>query len=440
MLTVIENFTQKEYGNTVAKLLTPNDAQWKFSSVQQHYKDLCSKKLSLLNVNGDFITIDKHPRIYNDFPPFFKGDRFELLCKAISDTRVSKFLEELIGKDNKFTQSDIKDIIDNVSEQWDSSQRAECFSWWMICFKSPYYIPKILKDQGGNWITSKDKSIFFPPSEDLTSMPKWHNVLILNREDSIEIEKIYRETCRKEDKREVINYLNNLGVLIFKEYSADSLITPLKNAIQGDYDRAVEFIRWIRQNNKIDGFTNSDKIFPCTDKTVHCAMEIYLGKEYEENPFIPFLEAVGKIELCEPSILYFDGESKENNSLTDFLKKFKFVKEPKIIESKISRYSTRECEKKYLEYGKNQLRKANNAEGDPDERIFNEESVETIENIFDSLEKIPTNTILKWIFGKLDDAKIFCPSYLWMCLFSLEINRTAKVFYNLNSAISRHAV
>ena len=303
MLTVIENFTQKEYGNTVAKLLTPNDAQWKFSSVQQHYKDLCSKKLSLLNVNGDFITIDKHPRIYNDFPPFFKGDRFELLCKAISDTRVSKFLEELIGKDNKFTQSDIKDIIDNVSEQWDSSQRAECFSWWMICFKSPYYIPKILKDQGGNWITSKDKSIFFPPSEDLTSMPKWHNVLILNREDSIEIEKIYRETCRKEDKREVINYLNNLGVLIFKEYSADSLITPLKNAIQGDYDRAVEFIRWIRQNNKIDGFTNSDKIFPCTDKTVHCAMEIYLGKEYEENPFIPFLEAVGKIELYEPSIL-----------------------------------------------------------------------------------------------------------------------------------------
>ena len=128
---VTDNFTKKEYENTVAKLLTPNGAAWKIRDVQQQYKNLCSKKLSLINVNGDFITIEKHPRIYNSFPSFFMGPQFELLCKAINDTRVSKFLEELIGGDNKYSTSDIKDIIDSSSEQWNSRQRIECFRFRM---------------------------------------------------------------------------------------------------------------------------------------------------------------------------------------------------------------------------------------------------------------------------------------------------------------------
>ena len=403
---VTENFTKKEYGNTVAKLLTPNGAVWKILSIQQQYKTLCSRKLSLLNVNGDFITIEKHPRIYNSFPSFFMGPQFELLCKAINDTRVSKFLEELIGDNNKFSPSDIMDVIDSSSEQWNSRQRIECFRWWLNSFKTTYYIPKIIKDQDGNWITSTYKQIFFPPSENLTSIPKWHNVLILNRDDSIEIEKIYREIEGKEDKRDVINYLNSFKMFTFREYSADSLIIPLKNAIENDYERAVEFIRWIRQNNKIDGLTNFDAIFPCADNTVHCAKDIYLGNVYEDNSFIPFLKAAGKSELCEPSILFFDGESSENNSLKSFLRQFRFAKEPEIIESKLSRHSiSRECERKYLEYGRNQLRKATDAEGNAEERILQEESIITVAKIFDILERIPTIEILRWIFGKKDGSE-----------------------------------
>ncbi len=402
---VTENFTKKEYENTVAKLLTPNGAAWKIGSVQQQYKTLCSKKLSLLNVNGDFITIEKHPRIYNSFPSFFMGTQFELLCKAINDTRVSKFLEELIGGDNKYSTSDIKDIIDSSSEQWNSRQRIECFRWWLNYFKTTYYIPKIIKDQDGNWITSTNKQIFFPPSEDLTSIPKWHNVLILKRDDSTELEKLYRETEGKEDKREVINYLNSLKIFTFREYSADSLIIPLKTAIENDYERAVEFIRWIRQNDKIDGLTNSDEIFPCADNTVHCAKDIYLGKLYEDNSFIPFLKAAGKSELCEPSILLFNGENTENNRLKPFLKQFQFAKGPEITDNKLSRYSiSKESEKKYFEYGKLQLSNAIDAEGNAEERILSEESIITVAKIYDILEKIPTNEILRWIFGKKDDS------------------------------------
>lgn len=402
---VTENFTKKEYGNTVAKLLTPNGAAWKIWSVQQQYKTLCSQKLSLLNVNGDFITLDRHPRIYNSFPSFFVGTQFELLCKAINDTRVSNFLEELIGKDNKFSSTDIKDIIDSSSEQWNSLQRIECFRWWLNSFKTTYYIPKIIKDQDGNWITSTDKQIFFPPSEDLTSIPKWHNVLILNRDDSTEIEKLYRETERKEDKRDVINYLNSLKIFTFREYSADSLIIPLKNAIENDYERSVEFIRWIRQNDKIDGLTNSDEIFPCADNTVHCARDIFLGNAYEENSFIPFLKAAGKAELCEPSILFFDGESEDKNNLKSFLNQFRFAKEPEIMESKLNRDSiSRECEKKYFEYGRFQLNKSTDAEGNAEERVLNVVSVITIANIYDILEKIPTVEILRWICGKKDNS------------------------------------
>lgn len=402
---VTENFTRKEYGNTVAKLLTPNGAAWKIRDVQQQYKTLCSRKLSLLNVNGDFITIEKHPRIYNSFPSFFMGTQFGLLCKAVEDSKVSKFLEELIGEDNKFTPNEIKGIIDCIAGQWGSRQRAECFKWWLDNFRAPYFIPKMLKDQDGSWVISKDKQIFFPPSEDLTSIPKWHNILILNRDDSIEIEKLYRETDRKEDKRDVINYLNSLKVFNFREYSADSLIIPLKNAIENDYERAVEFIRWIRQNDKIDGLTDSDEIFPCVDKTVRSARDIFLGNAYEENSFIPFLKAAGKTELCEPPILFFDGENKENNSLNSFLRQFKFVKEPEVIESKLNRYSiSEECERRYFEYGETQLHKATDAEGKAEERILIEESIKTVANIYDILEKIPTVEILRWICGKKDNS------------------------------------
>lgn len=424
---VTENFTKKEYGNTVAKLLTPNGATWKIWSVQQQYKTLCSQKLSLLNVNGEFITLDRHPRIYNSFPSFFEGAQFELLCKAINDTRVSNFLEELIGKDNKFSSTDIKDIIDSSSEQWNSLQRIECFRWWLNSFKTTYYIPKIIKDQDGNWITSTDKQIFFPPSEDLTSIPKWHNVLILNRDDSTEIEKLYRETERKADKRDVINYLNSLKIFTFREYSADSLIIPLKNAIENDYERSVEFIRWIRQNDKIDGLTNSDEIFPCADNTVHCARDIFLGNAYEENTFIPFLKAAGKAELCEPSILFFDGESEEKNNLKSFLNQFRFAKEPEIIESKLRHYSiSRECEKKYFEYGKMQLCKATDAEGNAEERVLSEMSITTVANIYDILEKITTTEILRWILGKKDN-------FLGILPHLLVPSESSKIYYKPSS-------
>jgi hypothetical protein len=423
---VTENFTKKEYGNTVAKLLTPSGAAWKIWSVQQQYKTLCSQKLSLLNVNGDFITLDRHPRIYNSFPSFFEGAQFELLCKAINDTRVSNFLEELIGKDNKFSSTDIKDIIDSSSEQWNSLQRIECFRWWLNSFKTTYYIPKIIKDQDGNWITSTDKQIFFPPSEDLTSIPKWHNVLILNRDDSTELEKLYRETEGKEDKRDVINYLNSLKIFTFREYSSDSLIIPLKTAIGNNYERAVEFIRWIRQNDKIESLTNSDEIFPCADNTVHSAKDIYLGNAYEDNSFIPFLKAAGKSELCEPSILFFEGENKELNNLKSFLKRFKFAEEPEIIEGKLNRHSiSRECEEKYFENQKIQLSKSIDAEGNAEDRILNEASFITVAKIYDILEKIPTNEILKWIWGTKDNSGKIIQHLL--------TPETAKIFYKPTS-------
>ena len=125
---VTDNFAKKEYGNTIAKLLTPTDNTiWeKFRGTLQEYKNSCKKKLLLLNVNGKFISIDRRPRIYESFPNFFKGDDFELLCAPINNPRISKFLKELIGED-KFTSEEIKAIINNSSKQWNCQQRIECF-------------------------------------------------------------------------------------------------------------------------------------------------------------------------------------------------------------------------------------------------------------------------------------------------------------------------
>lgn len=401
---VTDNFAKKEFGNAVARLLTPDAFTGKSVCVQQYYKNLCLEKLSLLNVNGKFITLKDSPRIYKEFPPFFGGEQFDLLCKAIDDTKTLDFLTELIGKSCKYSTFEIKNAIDNCSDHWECAQRIECFKWWLDNYRAKYYLPKLLKDQDGNWIDFCNKQVFFPPSDEISSIPRWHNALLLNRNDAVEIERFYKG--EKEDKREVINYLNTLEVINFREYSAESLIGPLKTAINGDYERAVEFIRWIRQNDKIDGLTNTDEIFPCVDKTVRSARDIFLGNAYEENSFIPFLKAAGKTELCELSLLFFEGESKEKNNLKSFLNKFKFAKEPEIIKSSLSQSSSsRECERKYLEYGRNQLRKATDAEGNAEERILQEESIITVAKIFDILERIPTIEILRWIFGKKDGSE-----------------------------------
>ena len=83
--TVIGAFTKKEYGNTVARLLTPFEFPLKFFDVSVFYTELCAEKLSIMNVNGDFIPLSKKPRIYDVVPSFFGGDKFELLCQSIED-------------------------------------------------------------------------------------------------------------------------------------------------------------------------------------------------------------------------------------------------------------------------------------------------------------------------------------------------------------------
>lgn len=408
---VTKNFTKKEYGNAVAKLLTPNEFIGKSSCVQQHYKDLCREKMSLLNVNEKFIALKDSPRIYSSFPSFFKGENFNLLCKAIEDSKTQIFLNELLNGNCKFSATEIKILIDSSSEQWECNQRIECFKWWLSTFKNKYYIPKLLKDQNGEWISSYTKDVFFPPSDEISSIPKWHDALLLNRDDAVELERIYKD--EKKDKREIISYLTAFKVITFREYSADSLISPLKNSIKGDYNKAVEFIKWVRQNNKFEVLSNTDVIFPCSDKSVHSAPNIYLGEVYEENPFKPFLEASGIAELCNPQTLYYEGENDENNTLKLFLNQFKFAKAPKIIEKDLvyrNYYSynpidsLKYCEKNYLEYGEQQLNQAANIDGVSGARRLSKESVITIENIYDILEKMTTVQILKWIFDKNEDS------------------------------------
>lgn len=416
---VTKNFTKKEYGNAVAKLLTPNEFTGKSLCIQQHYMDLCREKLSLLNVNEKFIALKDCPRIYSSFPSFFKGENFDLLCKAIEDSKTQFFLNELLNGNCKFSATEIKILIDSSSEQWECNQRIECFKWWLDNFKNNLYIPKLLKDQEKKWITSNTKDVFFPPSDEMSSIPQWHNALLLNRKDATEIERIYKE--EKNDKREIIIHLTAFKVITFREYSADSLINPLKNSINKNYNRAVEFIKWVRKNNKLETLTNTDVIFPCSDRSVHSASNIYLGEAYEENPFIPFLKAVGKAELCNPQTLYYEGENDENNTLKMFLNRFKFAKAPKIIEKDlVYRYdyslnpkdSLRDGEKKYLEYGEQQLNKAANIDGESGERRLSKESAITIENIYDILEKMTTIQILKWIFDKNDESRNICNNLL----------------------------
>ena len=255
----------------------------------------------------------------------------------------------------------------------------ECFDWWLNKIADEFCLPNLLRDQEGSWITDYSKAIFFPPSEDLTAIPSWHNVLLLHREDAESIDFFIRMARGKTDKREVISYLNFYNCLSFREYSAEALVTPLKNAINGEYERAIEFIRWVWQNDKVTGLTNSDVFFPCKDGSVQRATDVYLGREYGENTFIPYLKAGGKFELESPQIIRKDLVFRRywSSSVSD----------------------CNEPDKQYLEHAETILKDFAGAEGDVAIRRVCIVVATTIENIYNILEKVPTVQVLKWIFG-----------------------------------------
>lgn len=405
--TVIDAFTKKEYGNTVAKLLTPFEFPDKFGGISKSYMKLCAEKLAIMNVNGGFVPLSRKPRIYKDFPSFFKGDKFELLCQSIEDERVSKFLKQLIKENYDYEYDEIRDIINACAEHWNAMQRAECYDWWLKEINADDYTPNLVRDQGGNWITDCEKLVFFPPSEDLTPIPSWNELVLLYREDADALDEVFRKSHSKRDKREVISYLKSCRNLQFKEYSADALIMPLKDAIDGNHERAVDFIRWIWENEKSDGLNDSDKIFPCKDGTVQCATNVYLGEEYGENSFIPFLKAGGKFELESPqNILGKDADEAEIESFRNFLNDFAFVDSPQITKETL-RYRTRwnwdckcsELDKIYAGDAEAKLNDLPNIEGKPGERHILDITVTTIDNIGGILEQIPTVQIFKWILG-----------------------------------------
>ena len=408
--TVTEHFSKEQYGNTVAKLLTPFDFAGKYSEISCYYRELCAEKLSIMNVNGGFIPLSRKPRIYQKFPVFFKGEKFELLCQSIDDDRVSNFLKELIGDKGEYAVDDMQQIINACSEKWSVNQRVECFDWWLNEFNNDDWIPNLLKDRDGFWIVDEKKLVFFPPSEDLTSLPDWHGVVLLNRKDGDALDEYIRESHAKKDKRDVINYLNFFNSISFREYSAESLITPLKNAVNGEYERAVDFIQWVRRNNKGASLTSFDKVFPCKDGSVQCAMEVYLGKEYGENSFIPFLAASGKFELESPQKLLGnkDVNSKaELESLKEFLGVFDFVDSPQIVKKDLEyrswwnsiRGDLSDVDKLYAEDAEDFLNGNISAEGEAGNRRLFEVEITTVDNIGNILNEVSTKQILKWIFG-----------------------------------------
>ena len=409
--SVTKAFTQKRFGNTVAKLLTPYIFPDKFESVSRFYFDLCKEKLSIMNVNGDFIPLSAQPRIYKDFPSFFKGEKFKLLCQSIDDSRVSDFLKELIGGDYKYKADNVWEIINACSVKWNVNQRVECFDWWLKEFNNDDWIPNLLKDRDGRWIVDEKKQVFFPPSEDLTSLPSWHGVVLLDRKDGDALDEYIRKSHAKKDKRDVINYLNYFNSISFREYSAESLIAPLKNAVDGDYQRAIDFIQWVRRNNKGASLTSSDKVFPCKDGSVQCAADIYLGEKYGKNSFIPFLAASGKFELELPEKILGEKEVKskaEFESLKEFLDAFDFIDSPQIVKKELVyrswwnsvRGDLSDVDKKYAEDAEEFLNeKDTSAEGESGGRRLFEVEITAVDNVCNILSEISTKQILEWIFG-----------------------------------------
>lgn len=365
---VTKYFTTKEEGASVLKLIKPinYNASYDFSApfegLFDKYLEICKKYVKLQTVNDEFFAITDGLVLNDGYPKHFKGPHFDKLIKYCDD---NDFLQVLLGDSSCYSQEELLEKINALGKNRNPLNKdvirdnVETFDWWVRKFWIGMFLPNVMLDQKGNWL-SKGTMCLFPKDSDnkdlegddkKIELPDWAELKFLDGNycdvlvdyvcaqypDDIQmIRNSFKSDKLPSKKRCVIELYKKKSPIIFKEYSAANLVSPLNALVGDDLNRCIRLLEWL--------FRYQDEIFqgklenisfklPDGDLNLKLANKLYFGTDYGEKYAITeslFHSSVDFARLCAPNRFEFAKQEDDLERLEELLIKMGVRKRPPI--------------------------------------------------------------------------------------------------------------
>lgn len=415
LIEIANRFIACKQHDIALSLLTPvnfGGINWRFSSafskfeVEEVYLNMLEKVKMLLTVNGEYISVEDNPKMFNcDFPHFFTGTYFSTLLKSLLNEKAILLIQTLsnrLNKNLKITESELLPIINNLTKIWKPSQQIEVFDWWNRNYKES--LPKLIKTQTGKWLEYGEECYFLVGDFNNKGLPSWVRVpsldskyqqlLFKKAEDSQEI-----KNAKEKDKESHISRLicqNSIYPLVEFTYRDRSNIISTVNSSVDSYNKSIDFVKWLWRNYQKDtdwtppGRSDNSSFkykFPSAkEKAVQNSENLYFGSDYgndlSEKLFDENYNAFPNPET-------FSVNKKDLDIFQEFISKFGVKKFPVIEKQKVSTLDSYS-----VEYEK--IIKLNGDIGSSSS-IYVRYNLPFIKQLEDKLKELTTAEIVKWI-------------------------------------------
>ncbi len=416
LIDVAKQFLQKGKCEHAYKMIVPisfSDSDYygyslslfsKFK-LEDYYLDSLSKQNILQTINGKLISILDNPKIINGgFPDVFKGKEFDNLLIPIDDKRMISFLKYIAGKKHivlEYDEKELCDLINLKTDSWSISDRVDVFIWWNSFWKNKLYLPNLLLTRKGTWLVLNGPCYFLIGNFDSMTIPSWVDVpaldedyqkaLFAKAEESPEIRKI-RE-IEKEAEPQISRMICQNKVysyVDFKYRDRNSVISAV-NASVDNYDKAVNFVKWLWENYKNEKQTWVPPVntynFPSEEGGFKDCKKLYFGDSYN-NPLAKLL--FDDTHSAFPSPETFSIDNSDLSFFKEFVREFGVKDFPEIIVQEIE-----DPFESYKEKYEEIVLKTGNI--GKSSRVICSFSLPYINNFEKLLQELSTRTIIEWM-------------------------------------------
>ncbi len=308
LVEVAKIFISNKELNKAYEILLPANYRdgyiWSFSTsfskfnLEDYYIKSLSKLLMFRTVNDQLISIEDRPNIIqHKFPQILIGETFNKLLKYTDDPNQNsliKLISTRLGLDLSLSHHELCRAINIHSDKWNITQQIEVFIWWNEYYRNSKLLPKLIKNQLGDWLEFNEECYFLEGDFDSIELPNWVEVPAIYERyqkkliDEVLNMPIYTDKEDDNRKKNVIRFICQhkiFPIVNFKYRDSNNIIPTINSSIKDDYQRSVEFVKWLWKHyghNKdgILSYPGSGLNFPTVKGSVAVCNKLYFNEKY----------------------------------------------------------------------------------------------------------------------------------------------------------------
>lgn len=251
--------------------------------------------------SGSKISLNSRPIFYTTTQFFFRDIENNRILLESQDKKRNAIIEEY---SIQFGDEILLELINSYSTKWNVTQKIGVFLWWEKEFPKSKFLPKLVKAMDGDYI-DVDMTVYFVRGRDL-NIPSWSRIYQLDPLFEQELKKqleeiksftdelrneplpIIERVIARNSGRPKYSYDNKLIPHIsFRDADASTILTPINSSIDGNYEHAKLFVKWLWDNysDKEDWTAPIDLTFYLPDNfgSVERASNLFFNEKYD-NP------------------------------------------------------------------------------------------------------------------------------------------------------------